>query len=177
MRDAYFKIKDETQKEMTRIIKVLLPLLFAFGINSLSMAQVSQNEADAIVGTWLMPDNEGVIEIIKDGEYYHGKIVWMQEKEEDGTPLKDKENPVDSLKTRTVEGLQIMSNFKFEGDDIWSGGTFYAAKKGMKVEPDFILEDEDHLNLEISFFIFSKTVNLTRIDNAQQFQSTNKEVK
>ena len=128
------------------------------------MAQVSQSSADAIVGTWRMPDNEGIIEIFKEGEYYHGKIVWMREKEEDGTPLKDKENPVDSLRNRTVEGLQVMSGFKFEGDNIWSGGTFYAAKKGIEVEPDFILEDENHLNIEISFFFFSKTVELTRID-------------
>ena len=149
---------------MAKINKVLLLLIFIFGINCLTMAQASQSSADAIVGTWRMPDNEGIIEIFKEGEYYHGKIVWMQEKEEDGTPLKDKENPLDSLRNRTVEGLQVMSGFKFEGDNIWSGGTFYAAKKGIEVEPDFVLEDENHLNIEISFFFFSKTVELTRID-------------
>jgi len=155
---------------MKRFKKLLLILIFLMGTNLLSVAQVSQGGADTIVGSWLMPERQGIIEIFKEGDYYHGKIVWMMEKEEDGTPLKDKENPVDSLRSRTVEGLQIMSGFKYEGDNIWSGGTFYAAKKGMEVEPDFVIEDEDHLNIEISIFIFSKTLELSRVDTSQFYQ-------
>ena len=156
--------------KMIRIKKYLLLLIFTLTINSFAMAQVSPSRADVIIGTWLMPDNEGIIEIYKDAEYYSGNIIWMQEKEEDGTPLKDKENPVDSLRKRTVEGLQVMSGFKYEDNNLWNGGTFYAAKKGKEVEPEFVLEDENHLNIEISIFIFSMTVELTRVDTAQFFQ-------
>ncbi len=130
-------------------------------------------EPDAIIGTWLMPDDEGIIEISKDGEFYNGKIIWMKEREEDGSPLKDKENPVDSLRNRTVEGLQVMTGFKYEGDNIWSGGTFYAAKKGKEVEPEFVLKDDNRLDIEISFFIFSLTVELKRIDTADFFSKMN----
>lgn len=153
--------------------KGLLFLIFTFSINYFAIAQASPGEADAIIGTWLMPDDEGMIEIFKEGEFYNGKIAWMQETEEDGTRLKDKENPVDSLRNRDVEGLQVISGFKFEGNNLWSGGTFYAAKKGMEVEPDFILEEKNQLNIEISLFIFSKTVELTRVDTDQYFQIIN----
>ena len=53
---------------------------------------------------------------------------------------------------------------------VWNGGTFYAAKKGKTVEPDLRLIDDNHLNIEISMFIFSKTVELTRVDTAMFFQ-------
>ncbi len=123
-----------------------------------------QSKADAIIGTWLMPDGAGIIEVVKEGETYSGKMLWMKEKEEDGSPLLDKENPDESLQNRVVEGLHIMSDFKYKGENVWSDGKFYAVLKGKHVEPDFILVDKDHLNIEISFFVFSKTIELTRVD-------------
>jgi Uncharacterized protein conserved in bacteria (DUF2147) len=83
--------------------KVLLFLIFMFSVNNLIVAQTS--EADAIIGTWLMPDDEGIIEIYKDGGFYGGKILWMKKTEADGSPLKDKENPEDSLQNLEVAGL------------------------------------------------------------------------
>ncbi|MCK5456446.1 MAG: DUF2147 domain-containing protein [Melioribacteraceae bacterium] len=153
---------------MTSIKKRLLLIIFSFSINYFAIAQ---NEADAIVGTWLMPDDEGIIEICKDDELYKGKILWIQEKEDNGSPLKDKENPIESLRNRNVQGLQVMQGFNYEEDNTWSGGTFYAAKKGKEVEPEFVLVDKDHLNIEISIFVFSMTVELTRVDTAQYFQN------
>ncbi len=148
---------------------IWLLIIFLFSANFIALAQTS--EADAIVGTWLMPDNEGIIKIYKNDDEYDGKILWMKETEEDGSPLKDKENPVDSLQTRTVAGLEVMNNFKYEGNKTWSGGTFYAAKKGLTAKPDFELINENKLNLCVSFFIFSKTIELTRVDTAQYFQN------
>jgi len=159
---------------MISIKKGLLLLIFSFSINYFAIAQGSSYEATAIIGTWLMPNDEGIIEICKKGDYYNGKILWMKEKEEDGSPLKDKENPIESLRNRRVEGLKVMSGFSYEGDNTWSGGTFYAAKKGKEAEPEFVLEDKDHLNIKISLFIFSITVELSRVDTSQFFQKINR---
>ncbi len=156
---------------MIGIKKSLLLLIFILSINNLSVAQTT--EADAILGTWLMPDEEGIIEICKNNEYYDGKILWMKETEEDGSPLKDKENPIDSLQNREVAGLKVMNNFKYNGDNTWGSGTFYAAKKGIVAEPEFELKDKNHLNICVSFFIFSKTIELTRVDTAQFFRGSN----
>jgi len=153
--------------------KCLLLLIFMFSHNLIMVAQNIAAESDAIIGTWLMPDDEGIIEICKKDDYYNGKILWMQEKEEDGSPLKDKENPIESLQNRRVEGLQVMSGFSYEGDNNWSGGTFYAAKKGKEVEPEIVLEDEEHLNIKISLLIFSITVELSSVDTTQFFQKIN----
>jgi len=156
---------------MIKTIIILLTTMVYFPQSATGLE--TNDKPDAIIGTWLMPDNEGIIKIFKDGRYYNGKIIWLKEKEENGAPLKDKENHVDSLRSRTVEGLEVMKGFKYQGDNTWSGGTFYAAKKGKEVEPDFVLEDKDHLNIEISIFIFSLTVELTRVDTTQFFLKLN----
>lgn len=145
-----------------RIVQIIILLITL--MLSTAIAQRKTTEADKIIGTWLMPDDEGIIEIYKDGTSYSGKIIWMQEKEEDGSPLKDKENPIDSLKNRNVEGLQIMSGFTYKGNKVWSEGIFYAPKKGREAEPEFILAKEDQLNIKIFIFIFSLTIELTRVD-------------
>ncbi len=147
--------------------KKMLALLFLF-IFAINLSAIAQTvNADAIIGDWLMPDDEGIIQIYKDGNSYSGKIIWMKEKEADGSPLLDKENPVDSLQNRQVEGLQIMSGFEYKGKNTWDGGTFYAPKKGKEVEPEFVMEDNNNLNIKISLFIFSLTIELKRINTAE----------
>ncbi len=161
---------------MVKIEKLITLVLFMLYINIVP-SQSTEVDAAAIIGTRLMQDDEGIIEISKDGEFYCGKILWMKETEDDGSPLKDKKNPVDSLQNRELAGLKVMSNYKYDGEYLWNNGTFYAAKKGIEVEPDFVLVDNNHLNIEISFFIFSINVELTRIDTAQFFQNRNREIK
>jgi hypothetical protein len=63
-----------------------------------------------------------------------------------------------------------MNNFKYHGNSSWSGGTFYAAKKGITAEPDFELIDKNHLNICVTILFFTKTIELSRIDTAQYFQ-------
>jgi len=164
-------LNDLSRKMINKKSGILLLIILGFA--GLTLAQTPLKEADAIIGTWLMPDDEGIIEIFKENGYYNGKIIWMKEKEEDGSPLKDKENPDEKLRDRPVEGLEVMKGFKYEGENTWSGGSFYAAKKGKEVEPEFVLEDENHLNIEISIFIFSLTVELTRVDTAEYFHTLN----
>lgn len=148
---------------MIKNSKVIL-ILFIGMLNQLLIAQDLQKEENMILGSWLMPENEGIIEIYKADDFYNGKIIWMLEKEKDGSLLKDKENPVDSLQNRTVVGLEVMRNYKYGEDGVWNGGTFYAAKKGKTLEPDFILVDENTLDIEVSFFLFSKIIRLSRLD-------------
>ena len=148
---------------MIKNSKVIL-VLFLGMLNQLLFAQDLQKEENMILGFWLMPDNEGIIEIYKVDNFYNGKIIWMLEKEKDRSLLKDKENPVDSLKNRPVVGIEVMRNYKYDEDGVWNGGTFYAAKKGKTLEPDFVRIDENTLDIEVSFFLFSKTIRLTRID-------------
>ncbi len=90
---------------MIIIREILLALSLILTLTQITIAQDIKNEADTIIGTWVMEDDMGVLEIFKEGTCYNGKIVYMKKTEKDGTPLQDKENPVDSLKSREVVGL------------------------------------------------------------------------
>jgi len=156
---------------MLKIKNILIVLIVLLILTQITIAQDTENEADAIIGTWVMEDDMGVLEIFKEGMCYNGKIVYMKKTEEDGSQLKDNENPVDSLKSREVVGLQVMNNFEYDGDKCWNEGTFYAALRGKKVEPDFILKNKKQLDLKISFLFFSKTIELTRVNKTEYFNS------
>ncbi len=174
---GYAKISNKQRKKDKMIGKlgVYIFVVVVFSMNLITEAQTSPSESDVIIGSWMMSDEEGIIQIFKEGENYSGKIIWMKEKEADGSPLKDRENPDESLRERTVEGLKVMTGFKYLGDGVWGNGEFYAAKKGKTVEPDFILEDKNHLNIEISIFIFSLSIELTRVDASKFLLQKNDE--
>ena len=76
-------------------IKNFTVLLFWVFLPFLLYTQ-SSGVNDKIIGTWLMPDDEGIIEICKDdyGVHYKGKILWMKARERDGSPLRDKKIPL-----------------------------------------------------------------------------------
>ena len=148
-----------------KLNKVIFLLVISFYTTQFS--QSFPGNADAITGKWLMPDKMGTLEIFKCDDLYCGKIIEITEKAEDGGPLLDIENPDEDLQNRPVLGLQVMSDFKYDGDNLWNDGTFYISRKGKEASPDFILIDDDHLNIEISFLFFSKTVELVRIKELQ----------
>ncbi len=137
-------------------------LLFLLFMSTVSGQSKSEN---LILGKWLMPDEMGTLEIFKCNNTFCGKIVKIEQRAENGGQLLDVENPVDSLKIRPVEGLQVMTGFKYAGNNKWINGNFYIPKKGKETSPEIFLTDEDHLNIKIHFFIFSKTVELTRVRN------------
>ena len=147
-----------------KLIKVSRAIfLLVIGFCTTQFPHSLPGNEDAITGKWLMPDNMGIMEIFKCNDFYCGKIIEIEEKGKDGVPLLDIENPDENLQNRPVLGLQVMSDFKYAGDNLWNDGTFYIPRKGKEASPDFILMDDDHLNIEISFLFFSKTVELVRI--------------
>lgn len=151
--------------KLIKLSKVIFLLVVSFYTTQFS--QPSPGNEDAITGKWLMPDQMGTLEIFKCNDLYCGKIIEITEKSEDGGPLLDIENPDENLQNRTVLGLQVMSEFKYAGENLWNDGNFYIPRKGKETSPDFILIDDNHLNIEIAFFIFSKTVELTRVRDLQ----------
>ncbi len=86
--------------------------------------------ADDILGFWLNEDKDARIEITQiDGKFY-GKIVWLDEpNEETGLPKVDDQNPEPSLQNRPIMGLEILKNFVFDEDE-WNSGTIYDPDNG-----------------------------------------------
>jgi uncharacterized protein (DUF2147 family) len=127
-------------------MKKLVILLF---LGVYAMAGFAQ-EADKIVGIWWNEEKTSKIEIKKVDGKYIGTIVYMiPEKYEDGQPPKDKENPKELLRSRSIVGLQILNDLKYEADDKeWDDGTIYDPKSGKTYDCYVWLESDKLMKLK-----------------------------
>lgn len=124
-------------------------LLILFFLGIYAFAGFAQN-ADKIVGVWWNDEKTTKIEVEKKDGKYVGTIVYMiPEKYEDGEPPKDKENPDESLRSRSIVGLQILSGFEFSAKKKeWKDGSIYDPKSGKTYDCYAWLENDDLLKLK-----------------------------
>ena len=136
------------------MIKAALKLLLVVTSTTALLAQSSP--ADRILGTWVTPNQESTVEIVKCGDAYCGSIKSMK------TPKNDARNPEASLRSRPLVGVQILAGFLYAGSDTWSGGTLYAPARGKNVNPDLTLNTPNTLDIKVKAGMMSKTVTWTR---------------
>jgi len=147
-------------------------MILLIGVFSLSSLQSSaQNiKADDILGVWLNEDKDAHIEIYKEDGKYFGKIIWLLHPNEDNatTPNLDDKNQDESLRSRPVMGLQLLSNFEFDGDDEWEDGKIYDPKSGKTYSCYMEFYDDNKNELKIRGFIgvslLGKTTYWTRVE-------------
>lgn len=104
----------------------------------------------AIVGTWLSASGEAKIEIYKTGNKYFGKIIWIQEPndEKTGKPKTDSNNPDKSAQNKPIVGLEILKNFDYIAkDNAWKNGTIYDPKSGKTYKCNITLKGSDQMNI------------------------------
>jgi uncharacterized protein (DUF2147 family) len=136
--------------------KILLTLLLA----SLSFNSFAEKfVADDIVGFWLTKEERAVIEIVKNGEEFEGKLVWLIDihtgKKKD---VLDIQNPDEKLQARSLQGLKNLEGFKFDGEE-WNGGEIYDPKKGKNYSANMKLENKNELHLRgyVGIPLFGRT--------------------
>ena len=122
---------------------VLLLVFFvtnAFGENS-----------DAVLGTWYNEEKTSGIEIFRCADSYCGRVVWLKNPlDAQGKEKADSKNPDESLRGRKLMGLQILSGFRYAGDETWEAGKIYDPKNGKTYSCKMRFEGE---NLKIRGFI------------------------
>jgi uncharacterized protein (DUF2147 family) len=141
---------------MTRLF--LLLIAASFLINFLQT-----RSEDAIIGEWYNTEKDGKIEIFKEGDQYHGKLVWLQEPEEDGQPKLDKNNADLSKRDRPLKGLRLLEDFEYRGGT-WENGTIYDPKNGKIYSSTIKLKDKDVLEVRgyVGISLIGRTVEWTR---------------
>ena len=124
-----------------------LIILFLLGIYA--FAGVAQ-EADKIVGIWWNDEKTSKIQVENVDGKYIGTIIYMiPEKYENGEPPKDDENPDETLRDRSVLGLQILDGFNYNAKKKeWVDGTIYDPKSGNTYDCYAWLESDDLLKLK-----------------------------
>ena len=105
----------------------LLIILFIFPF--FLSAQVKTG-ADKIIGVYLTEIKYGKVEIYRKGNKYFGKIVWIKKPlDKNGKPLKDTNNPIQTLKKNPLLNLVTLSDLTYHNGE-WSGGKIYDPKNG-----------------------------------------------
>ncbi len=125
-----------------------------------------------IIGTWDVESKDAKMEIFKCGDRYCGRLAWLkdpvytpqEDKARAGRPKLDDNNPNRSLRNRPLLGLQIMSNFRYIGDNRWVDGKVYDPESGNVYSAKMTLVSKDRLDLRgyVLFSLLGRTNTWTR---------------
>ncbi len=84
-----------------------------------------------ITGYWLTANKANIIQFYKVGDVYQGKIVWTRNKDKNGKPLTDVNNPDKSKRKNQIVGTQMVSNLKYNAKTkTYEGGKAYLPQTG-----------------------------------------------
>ena len=96
----------------------------------LALAPLATAFAQEVIGKWKLSDGTAIVEVYQEGDVYNGKIVWLEEPTQaDGSPMVDKNNPDEKLRSRQLIGLNMLSGLKATGSE-YSGGVIYDPGNG-----------------------------------------------
>jgi uncharacterized protein (DUF2147 family) len=140
--------------------------IFTFSL-LFSLQVLAQNNADACLGTWLTGSKKGHVQVYKQGDKYFGKIIWLKEPNDLATskPKLDTKNPDAAKKTRPILGMINLSNFKFDGDNVWEDGKIYDPENGKEYSCKITLVNANQLNVRgyIGVSLIGRTDAWTRV--------------
>jgi uncharacterized protein (DUF2147 family) len=149
----------------------LLPAVFLM-LTSLAAGSSVAAGPDDILGVWYNGEKDAQIELYKCGAKYCGKIIWLKEPNypegsKDGTPGTPKlnhNNPDAARKKDPIIGLNIVSDFSFDEENRWSGGTVYDPKNGKTYKGKMTLVSPQRLDLRgyIGISLIGRTTSWTR---------------
>lgn len=117
-----------------------------------------------IEGRWLSGDGEGWIEIQRVGDSLIGIAAGSTTAKEGDPPRLDDKNPNPALRNRPIDGMTIMSGFKYAGAGRWTGGTIYDPNSGKTYKSKVTLIDRNTLKLRgyIGVSLFGRSDTWTR---------------
>lgn len=85
-----------------------------------------------ITGYWLTANKGAIIQFYKEGEMYHGKIVWQRlNRDRKGKLLTDVNNPDKTKRKNPLIGSRMISNLKYNPKSrFYEGGRAYQPQTG-----------------------------------------------
>lgn len=107
----------------------------------------SSDNPDAILGKWNTRDNEGVIEIYKEGQKYFAKLIELKIPNDAlGHPRKDSKNKDENLKTRNLNGIIIFWDMEYNSKrGRWEKGKVYDPDMGHTADGFITITDNNTL--------------------------------
>lgn len=144
-----------------------MKILFTSLIAILTLASIHNTNAqtpeagDAIIGVWESGNGKARVNIVKSGNFYYGRIVWLKEPNDPqtGKPKVDKNNPDETKRTVPILGMRMLAGFEFKGENLWEDGTIYDPESGSTYNCKINLEDKNTMNIRgfIGISAFGRT--------------------
>ena len=127
----------------------------------------SVQDGDKLVGVWKPSKGTSMIKIEKIGSKYYGRVVWLQEpNDEDGNPRTDVNNPDESLRSTPLKGYRILKDFVYDTEDgLWTDGTIYDPNNGSTYQCKIELRDDNTIDIRgyVGTPVFGRTDVWTRL--------------
>jgi uncharacterized protein (DUF2147 family) len=122
---------------MLHIIRAtVLASLALSSIATVPAVSAQTASAPQIAGVWEAEDGRMKIEMFDAGGVYAGRLLWGQRAvEADGKTFKrDTHNPDPKLRNRSLQGITILQNLKWDAKDRrWEGGSLYDGTSGRSI--------------------------------------------
>lgn len=118
-----------------------------------------------ITGLWLTAQKGSIVEFVKSGDQYIGKVAWSKSaKDKAGKPLKDVKNPDKSKRNNPIVGSDMITGLKYNPKtDTYEGGKIYQAQTGRSYNCKITLNKEKNVMKIVGGVGFiSKTLTWTR---------------
>lgn len=137
-----------------RKVFALCSMSFLFFVHA-----IAQQSPDDVLGVWKNGEGTAMIKILKNGEEYQGKIVWLKEPNDplNGKPKVDSNNPDTDKKTQPVLGLTNVWGFRFK-DGEWIDGYIYDPKNGKTYDCIMTMDEADKSKLNVRGYIMGMTM-------------------
>jgi|GEM_PF-1527479 len=140
-------------------MSILIPQfrLLIFLLCITSGINIMAQDADAIVGTYLIDEGDSKVEIYRSSEGISGKVVWLEEEENRDDPVLDDRNEIESLRTRRVMGLVVFEGLTYKNGK-WSGN-IYSPRKGKFYDATFAINQNSgvlSLKIKVAFLTFNR---------------------
>jgi uncharacterized protein (DUF2147 family) len=146
---------------------IFMRTIFFSVLSMITAVLFAKSPEPNVLGTWLVGDKDYKVELYKSGDQLEGKLVWLEEPNDNktGKPRTDVENPDPAMRSRPVMGLKILWDFKwnpetgyYESGKVYKKGKTYCGK--LKLQADGTVYLTGYL---CSMTIFKKSDTWTRV--------------
>lgn len=124
-------------------------------------------QAGEVMGHWYTEEKKAIVKVYPCEDSFCGKIIWISKKNEDGSPLRDINNPESELRKRTIVGTNILQNLEFTGDGKYEDGEIYDPESGKSYSCLVRLQEDDQLEVRgfVGFSLIGRSTIWTRAED------------
>jgi len=134
--------------------------------------------AETPIGVWYAEGGAAKVGIEQCGDELCGRVLWLRSPlDADGCPLRDEHNPDPALRTRAVEGLEILRGLTRHDEGTWVDGRIYDPASGYTYDCQLALDGSDRIRLRgyVGIPLIGRTTTWTRVGAEQRVCAGNRE--